>query len=374
MNARPVASLALLSAVVALTLLPGTSGAADDAPAPTVQAPATRPAAGPANVAVAPEDPQKTQVRTYSLAGIVSVARKQPNPQIGGGMFTNSGESNICFPAPADSQSDGAADPLIALIQETIEPESWRINGGTLGTARTLNSTLIVSQTPANHQAIATLLDQLRKPTVSVRAYWITLTPAELETLYNAKAKPADDDATDPAAPTGVAALPVVPDALLDDAHLLGQCQALMPAGQVVRMGVERARPIITDVTPVVGNNAVGYDPTMDTQSTSTRLDVLARQTQSPGEVLVDFSTAIERMEQADRTEEADASSRPPATRPAGAALTPLDLIDRAATSRTAWDSTVTLPLGKKILVGGMGTGDAGGLRVFLVLDVQLAQ
>jgi len=55
------------------------------------------------------------------------------------------------------------SDELILLITETVEPDSWRDNGGRVGAIRELTGQLIVTQTPENHRQIADLLNQLRR-------------------------------------------------------------------------------------------------------------------------------------------------------------------------------------------------------------------
>jgi type II secretory pathway component GspD/PulD (secretin)/tetratricopeptide (TPR) repeat protein len=49
------------------------------------------------------------------------------------------------------------------LIQTTISPESWRENGGDVGSLSELSGTLVVKQTPKNHREIQGLLTKLRE-------------------------------------------------------------------------------------------------------------------------------------------------------------------------------------------------------------------
>lgn len=49
------------------------------------------------------------------------------------------------------------------LIQTTISPETWRDNGGDVGSLSELSGTLIVKQTPKNHKEIQGLLSKLRE-------------------------------------------------------------------------------------------------------------------------------------------------------------------------------------------------------------------
>ena len=50
------------------------------------------------------------------------------------------------------------------LIMESIEPESWREAGGTVGSVHHFNGQLIIAQRPVMHERIKKLLDDLRRP------------------------------------------------------------------------------------------------------------------------------------------------------------------------------------------------------------------
>jgi hypothetical protein len=52
---------------------------------------------------------------------------------------------------------------VASILRESIDPPTWRDNGGTLGTVRPVGGWLIVTQTPENHITIESLLDALRK-------------------------------------------------------------------------------------------------------------------------------------------------------------------------------------------------------------------
>lgn len=53
-------------------------------------------------------------------------------------------------------------DALSALIRETVDPESWRENGGNVGTIQPMKDSLIVSQTKWGHDQISSILSDLR--------------------------------------------------------------------------------------------------------------------------------------------------------------------------------------------------------------------
>jgi hypothetical protein len=52
---------------------------------------------------------------------------------------------------------------VTSLVQETVDPESWRDAGGTVGAIRELGGQLIVTQTPENQEQVARVLETLRE-------------------------------------------------------------------------------------------------------------------------------------------------------------------------------------------------------------------
>lgn len=72
----------------------------------------------------------------------------------GGGnsnLFEENGQDN------EETNPDDAIGPLIDLIQQTIEPDSWREAGGNVGSISTLNQQLIVTQTSSAHAQLRDL-------------------------------------------------------------------------------------------------------------------------------------------------------------------------------------------------------------------------
>jgi hypothetical protein len=54
-------------------------------------------------------------------------------------------------------------DQLTRIITDSVDPESWRDAGGTVGSIRSWAGRLIIRQTPDNHEKIESLLANLRK-------------------------------------------------------------------------------------------------------------------------------------------------------------------------------------------------------------------
>jgi general secretion pathway protein D len=105
----------------------------------------------------------------------------------GGG---SSGQSLFGGQTQGQTQDEGQRAALITeiqeLIQETVDPESWREAGGTVGSIRVLNGNLIVSQTPENHRALQGLLEQLRESQsiqITIEARFLTVQRNFLEDI-----------------------------------------------------------------------------------------------------------------------------------------------------------------------------------------------
>ena len=70
-------------------------------------------------------------------------------------------------------------EEITTLIKDTVDPDSWRDNGGSVGSIRELSGQLIVTQTPKNQREVVSLLEGLRE----TRAIQVTV--EEVETSAN---------------------------------------------------------------------------------------------------------------------------------------------------------------------------------------------
>ncbi|HEY8751939.1 MAG TPA: hypothetical protein VIM11_28415 [Tepidisphaeraceae bacterium] len=57
---------------------------------------------------------------------------------------------------------EDAVDNITRLIEDNVDTDSWRDNGGSVGVIREFGGLLIVSQTPVNHEKIAAMLRTIR--------------------------------------------------------------------------------------------------------------------------------------------------------------------------------------------------------------------
>jgi hypothetical protein len=122
-------------------------------------------------VTTADELAKSTDLRIYDVRTLlrnVVASRRRLAEQLG---------SPLVKPQPQPSSSPGAAaggptgpleDPyadaaeeLVNILQETIEPDVWRANGGNVGSIREWAGRLIIQQTPEGHRAVEGLLKQL---------------------------------------------------------------------------------------------------------------------------------------------------------------------------------------------------------------------
>lgn len=75
--------------------------------------------------------------------------------------------------------------PLVELISKTIEPDSWKKEGRTMA-AMDVNLSLVVTQTPAVHEQIAVLLQELRSKQDQIVQLEIEVVSATLEAAHEA--------------------------------------------------------------------------------------------------------------------------------------------------------------------------------------------
>ncbi len=100
----------------------------------------------------------------------------------GQGIFNDGGNDDD----DNDQDEGDPLQPIIDLIQQTIDPESWREAGGITGSISTLNQQLVVTQTTSNHDQLLDLLRQLRQARalqIAVEARYITITRNWLEQI-----------------------------------------------------------------------------------------------------------------------------------------------------------------------------------------------
>ncbi len=242
--------------------------------------------------------------------------------------------------------SEEAREDMIKLIQEAIAPESWKENGG-IGSIRVQSGTgrLIVSQTAENQRAIARLLDKLREGLaiqIMVETRFLTVQRNFLEDVgidfdftFN-NANPNDPNrkfapisvsqnsfnftgasSVDTGLPGNlsgaVAESPALTTAIsfVDDFTVNAliratqaeqtstQVQApriMVYNGKTAYVVVSTQRAYVSDLTPVVGQNAIGFDPTISVVDSGVSLIVTATASADRKYVTMNLKPRLQRL------------------------------------------------------------------------------
>ncbi len=127
-----------------------------------------------------------------------NIGQNQQQGGLGGGKYIRgqggggggAGGGNIFAGGGTDDEDqptdDDPLEPIIELIQETIDPESWREAGGNVGSIQSLHQQLIVTQTSTAHTQLRDLLRDLRRGKalqIGVEARYITISRNWLEQI-----------------------------------------------------------------------------------------------------------------------------------------------------------------------------------------------
>jgi len=231
-------------------------------------------------------------------------------------------------------------DEIIRLIQDTVASDSWKDNGGAVGSLRELQGQLIVTQTPENQRQLVRLLEQLRETRaiqVTIEARFLSVqrnfledvgvdfdfafanldqdrffdptsisptnpnpTPGVVRVLQNSfgftQASNLDTSlpgnlasviggttGAGPALSTGITFLDDFQVTALIRATQASQSVSTITAPRVTLFNGQRAyvlistqRAYVSDLQPIVGTGAVGFDPTPALVNTGAILDVQA--------------------------------------------------------------------------------------------------
>lgn len=201
----------------------------------------------------APDYPASSVDRPMSRGGVIG-GMGGGTFGMGGGTFALGGEAQPSGPAagaavPTRKPTPAAAftftiDHLITAIVQSIQPEAWEDSGGP-GTIVALGGQLVISQSPPVHAQIEELLTALRKQgarqTVTIRAYWLSLTGEQYGQLI------ADMPASSPPLVNRERLEALARDAKAD----MGEITCF--DGQTVHITSGRNRSGVTSVVPVVG-------------------------------------------------------------------------------------------------------------------------
>jgi type II secretory pathway component GspD/PulD (secretin) len=322
--------------------------------------------------------------------------------QGGGSLFGGAGGTTSL-----DEQDRGPTrlelvDSIISLIQDTVAPDSWREMGGTVGSIRELSGQLIVTQTAENQRELTRLLSQLRETRaiqVTVEARFLTVQRNFLEDVgidfdftFNNQ-DPGDPNRrfspitvsqnsseftaagnVDTALPGSLGGQINVPAlstnfTFIDDftaSFLIRATQANVMTSQVQAPRVtlfngQRAfvvvateRSYVSDLTPVVGQSAVGQDPTISRVWSGVVLDVSATVSADRKYVTLNLRPTLRRLLALETFELASSIIIPGGT--VGTPTTPITQTSRVQqpiTQITQVRTSVSVPDGGTLLLGG---------------------
>jgi hypothetical protein len=308
--------------------------------------------------------PTDVSMKAYDVSDLVRATQDFPAPRdnddAGGGSLFDSNAGLNPTPRgvfrPAEVHAEAIInESLRQLIVNSVDPQSWTENGGLTGAFNTLGSVMLISQTQENHEKVAQLLKLLReavKPdqAVCVRAYWLTLSAEDAAKVMG----------KDQASPKSA---PVVPEELMASKYIYCQAQTTCFNGQAVYVFSGRQKTVIVDQNPVVGTDATAFDPQTELRLAGVQLEVRPKLSQDGGRVVLDLSSVITEREEgvpSRITEVRSATSRPV-----------LAEIDREDMLKQQMQTTVTVPVGKKVLVGGMTIEPSklNGQQLYLVIE-----
>jgi hypothetical protein len=314
---------------------------------------------------------QEAVTRTYDLGDLLRVTRHYPldssmipATRLRDSDFSGGGTGGQGLFPGSESGAAPAAEPTVtpeaitALVMETVAPETWRDKGGSAGALRFLGTQLIVTQTPDAHKQIADLLEQLNAGgahMVAIRAQWVTFSPTELREIF-ARASQQE----------GGGAIAEVADNLLRDDNVYSQGQTLGYNGQTVHIASTRGKTVVTGMSPVVGTNAVGYDLSTTVIQSGVALQVTPHVMNNGQTVALDLRSVVSEVEGS-----AEKAAQVPQTQPMTEQQAML-MVDQPGVVAQQFSTTVRVPAGRKILIGGMtlDSADAGGARqLYLVVE-----
>jgi hypothetical protein len=290
-------------------------------------------------------------VRTYNVADLMRAATNYPldsqivpptgygEGALGAGVFGEAGASQ------KPTAGNPPLDELITLISEFVDPDSWQDNGGTVGSMRGIGALLVVAQSEQNHGKIAQLLDEIRRNTgpsqiVSVRATWFLLDPADVP------------------APATVAA-----EELFANQPVYCEARTVCFSGQTVHVTSGRGRAVINELTPIVADSAVAFDPTVERVQSGVSLQVAPQLVPGTETAIVDLQCFASEWGEpgAGAPVRGAVATQPHAGASAGAGAEVTSSVDRLNILAQSMKTTMRVPLGKKFVVGGMTLDPAGG-------------
>jgi hypothetical protein len=338
--------------------------------------------------------PDNTDNQKHSRSKAVGGSAPVVLCQFGGGGGNAGGGSGETGAATSASASSVSMDDLIRVLVSTVAFDSWAQNGGE-GKVEPLGTALVVYQTPAVHHSIVELLDKIREPagrrkTITIDARWLMLTSDDLDALMTKDASGGSE-----ADRKTLAAL----------TRRSGTIRGLINcfSGQLVYLTSGTNRNVVSGWIPVVGaigtgegvsslvathgnpqfrlvqtstvtpgrQSSVGYQPIIGSSNLGALLEIRPTIIGTSKWAIVELKSTL--------TAAAEHAAEP-GRNAATDALAPA--VDRVAVETLELATTMRMPLGKPIVVGGMtymprsaktqdDAGKSERQQLYLVLEVR---
>ncbi|HLZ09026.1 MAG TPA: hypothetical protein VKT80_10590, partial [Chloroflexota bacterium] len=195
-------------------------------------------------------------------------------------------------PATRPASREDLVQHLTKLITDAVSPESWKDHGGSVGALRELEGQIIITQTPANHRRIVTLLEQFRQERsiqITVEARFVSCDHKIIDDLvgeWHRAVKPGANHPTTRPAGTG----PDTTGVFLSDAELSQFMKLIQSApestiitsprvtlwnGQAAHVKVAQPHTYLSGYTPTTkGDGEVRYEPVVQSANPGILMDV----------------------------------------------------------------------------------------------------
>jgi hypothetical protein len=258
----------------------------------------------------------------------------------------------------------GMAD-LMNAITSVAGPTTWDEVGGP-GAILTVGGALVVSQTADVHAQIKDLLDQLRKERagmqpLTIEARWLALDSTQLASVKSTDTKKQRGSGRllDPQA------LDKLPESTR---RFAGQISCF--DGQTVYIVSGRMETFLQGGIPVVGGTGAGYQAVLLTPQIGALLQITPFTAAGGDSVQLDLRSSLTRQDEAGESVKFHSAMSNPK-------LEPSVQVDRLNVAAQQFATSVRVPLGVPVLVGGMTipghNPDSHGDQVYLIIEVEAA-
>ena len=283
--------------------------------------------------------------------------------QFGGGRGTvtvrDGDESGL---APADGSI--TMEDLKRVLLSTVASDSWADNGTGEGQVQPLGTALVVWQSPAVHELIQELLKQIRlgagdRKTMTIDARWIFVNSDELDRLMtpDQKGVPTVDRAVlaeftrRPGSIRGITncfssqlvylVSGVRRNVVSGYIPVVGQLGPPEEFDQLVSAPSRSLVQFASDTGAMDGGNdaSVGYQPIVEKPNLGVLLEIRPTYLRDDGEAIVDLKSTLTLPDE--QLTPASGDTTPP-------------IVDRIAIGTHEFATTLRMPLGKPVLVGGL--------------------